>query len=62
LGLDNLDALVMIYKNWFDDARIDCKLTEKGIAKFFYAEEKLLDEHDKNYRNKATLRTSKKTL
>jgi hypothetical protein len=31
LGLDNLDALVMIYKNWLDDAWIDFKLAKKRI-------------------------------
>jgi hypothetical protein len=35
LGLDNLDALVMIYKNSFDDAWTDCKLVKEGITKYF---------------------------
>jgi hypothetical protein len=42
-----LDALVMIYKHWLDDARIDCKLAEKIITEFFCVKDKLFDEHDK---------------
>jgi hypothetical protein len=47
LGLDNLDALMMIYKNWPDNAWTNCKLIEEGITKYFCAKDKLFDEHEK---------------
>jgi hypothetical protein len=62
LGFDNLDALVMIYRNSFDDAWTNCKLAKEDITKYFCVENKLLDEYEKNFRNKVTLRTSKKAL
>jgi hypothetical protein len=62
LGLDTVDALVMIYKNWINDAQINCKLIGEGVTELFCVEDKLLDEHEKNFRNKVILRTSKKTL
>ncbi len=47
LGLDNLDALVMIYKNWLNDAQTNYNLTKEGVIKFFCVEDKLLDEYEK---------------
>jgi hypothetical protein len=41
-GLDTLDALVMIYKNWPNNAQTNCKLIEESVTKFFCAEDKLL--------------------
>jgi len=41
-----VDALVIIYKKWPNDARTNCKLTEKGITKYFCAKNKLLDEYE----------------
>jgi hypothetical protein len=35
LGFDNLDALVMIYKNWPDNAQTDYKVIEEGVVEFF---------------------------
>jgi len=52
----------MIYKNWPNDAQKNCKLTKEGITEFFCVEDKLLNEHEKNFRNKVILRTSKITL
>jgi hypothetical protein len=49
LGLDNLDALVMIYKNWLDNVETNCKVTEEGITKYFCAKDKPLDEHEKEF-------------
>jgi hypothetical protein len=62
LGLDNLDALVMIYKNWPNNAWTDCKLNEEGIMNFFVQKTNYLMNMGKNFMNKATLRMSKKTL
>jgi hypothetical protein len=47
LGFDHFDALGMIFKNKLDDARTNYKLVEEGVTKFFCAENKLLDEHEK---------------
>ncbi len=62
MGLDNLDALVMIYKNWPNNTWIDCKLNEEGIMNFFVQKTNYLMNVRKNFMNKATLRMSKKTL
>jgi hypothetical protein len=29
LGVENLDSLVMIYKNWLDDARVGCSFANE---------------------------------
>jgi hypothetical protein len=62
LGLDTLDALVMTYKNWPNNAQINCRLIGEGVIEFFCAKDKLLHEHEKNFRNNVILRTSKNTL
>jgi hypothetical protein len=61
LGFDNLDALVMIYRNSFDDAQIDCKLAKEGITKKIVQKTNYLMNMRKNFRN-ILLRMSKKTL
>jgi hypothetical protein len=45
LVLDNLDALVMVCKNWPDDAHVDCLLTfiEKNVVDYLYLEDALLE-------------------
>jgi hypothetical protein len=35
LGFTNLDALVMICKNWLEDARVGCHFTKKDVGEFF---------------------------
>ncbi len=49
LGFDNLDALVMICKNWPNDACTDCPFTfiEKNVANYLYLDDALLDDHEK---------------
>ena len=34
LGIENLDALVMIYKNWLDDLRDGCMFRRINVAKY----------------------------
>ncbi len=48
LGLDNLDALVMICKNWLDDACVGCPFIfiEKNVANYLYLEDALFDDHE----------------
>ncbi len=48
LGLDNLDALVMICKNWPDDACAGCifTFTEINVVDYFYSEDAHLDDHE----------------
>jgi hypothetical protein len=62
LGFDDLDALVMIYKNKSNDAQTDCKLVEECVIKFFCEKKNYLMNMRKNFKKKANLRTSKKTL
>lgn len=45
LGTENLDALVMIQKNWPFDARTDT-LSQKDVAQFFNDEAELLEIHE----------------
>jgi hypothetical protein len=35
-GLTNLDALVMIYKNWPKDALVGCHFAKKAIGVFYF--------------------------
>jgi hypothetical protein len=47
LGVENLDKLVMIYKNWLVDAWVNCKLgIGDKLGKFFVVEEMLLEENE----------------
>jgi hypothetical protein len=45
LGLTNLDALVMIYKNWPKDAQVGCHFTKKDVGEFFTFEANLFEAH-----------------
>jgi hypothetical protein len=49
LGFDNLDALVMICKNWLNDAHANCPFTftKKFMADYLYSKDALLDDHEK---------------
>jgi hypothetical protein len=52
LGLTNLNALVMIYKNWLEDAK------KKDVEEFFLLlKEMFLKSMKKNWTNLVTLRT-----
>ncbi len=47
LGVENLDKLVMIYKNWLVDVRVDYKLVVGDrLQEFFVAKETLLEENE----------------
>lgn len=37
VGLENLDALVMTYKNWLDNPRDRCVFPMSNVAKYFFA-------------------------
>jgi len=40
--MENLDSLVIIYKNWFNDDRVGCSFANVDINKFFAIEIYLL--------------------
>jgi hypothetical protein len=42
-GFTNLDALVMIYKNWPKDARVGWHFAKKDVGEFFTSETNLLE-------------------
>ncbi len=42
----NIDPLVMIYKNWLDDAKIGCLFATSSLKNFYFVEMELLDEHE----------------
>ncbi len=45
--MENLDSLVMIYKNWRNDARVGCNLAnEEDVTKSFTTEVDLLESHE----------------
>jgi hypothetical protein len=45
--VDNLEKLVMIYKNWLNDTRLDCIDIVQGFFKdFFEVEDALLDYNE----------------
>jgi hypothetical protein len=46
LGLENLDALVMIQKNWPSDARDGCTFKCEVVEEYFADEADLLDAHE----------------
>ncbi len=46
LGLTNLDALVMMYKNWPKDAQVDCHFAKKDVEEFFTFEANLFEAHE----------------
>ncbi len=47
LRVENLDKLVMIYKNWPIDAQVNCKLVVGDrLGKFFVAKDTLLEENE----------------
>jgi hypothetical protein len=41
-----LDASVTIYKNWTEDARVDCHFAKKDVGEFFTFEANLLEAHE----------------
>ncbi len=49
LGFDNLDALVMICKNWLDDEHAYCPFTftKKIMVDYLYSKDVLLNDHGK---------------
>jgi hypothetical protein len=38
LEVENLDSLLMIYKNWPNDARVGCNLANEDVTKPFTTE------------------------
>lgn len=48
LNVQNLDKLVMILKNWPNDARTNCSsLVVMGMVEFLKVEDKMLDDFEK---------------
>jgi hypothetical protein len=45
-GLTNLDALVLIYKNWPANAQVGCHFAKKDVEEFFTFEIDLLEAHE----------------
>jgi hypothetical protein len=45
LGLENLNNLIMIYKNWPSDARTDCILYEH-LAHYYSVEAEILEDNE----------------
>jgi hypothetical protein len=48
LGLDNLNVLIMIYKNLLDDACVDYLFIKEGVTNFIFFENALLVQHMKD--------------
>ena len=48
LGLENLNNLIMIYKNWPSDSRTDCKLYEH-LADFYSRKAAILEENEDEF-------------
>lgn len=46
--LSNLDILMMIYKNWPDDAQTNCELASGDVDDFFSKESDLLDDFEED--------------
>ena len=46
LGIENLDALVMIYKNWLDDPRDGCVFPRGNVAEYFNTKTDFLEAHE----------------
>ncbi len=44
-GLTNLDALVMIYKNWPKDERVGYHFAKKDVREFFTFKVNLFEAH-----------------
>lgn len=45
-SIDNLDALVMIYKNWPDDLRARCVSPRGNVAQYSNTKADLLEAHE----------------
>jgi len=41
-GVENLNSLVMIYKNWPNDVKVGCSLANDDVTKFFATKANLL--------------------
>ena len=48
LGLENLNNLIIIYKNWPSDSRTDCKLYEH-LADFYSRKAAILEENEDEF-------------
>lgn len=44
--MENLDSLMIIYKNWFKDGRVGCSFANVDINKFFAIKTYLLKFHE----------------
>lgn len=44
--MENLDSLVMIYKNWLDHVRVGCNFANENVTIFFVAEANFLESHE----------------
>jgi len=47
--VDNLEKLVMIYKNWLNDARLDCINITQGFFKDFFEVENVLLDYNEHF-------------
>ncbi len=46
LGVDNLNKLVMVLKNWLSDAKADCPCEGDFIDDFFKENTNIIEEND----------------
>jgi hypothetical protein len=46
LGMDNLESLVLISKNWPDETRNDTKLEENSLPHFLAVEDSIIDDNE----------------
>ncbi len=54
LGVENLDKLIIIYKNWPSNAQLHCKLVDGDkLVKLFVTENKLLEGNEDLLENQA---------
>jgi hypothetical protein len=58
--LNNLDALVMIYKTSLNNVNQNYPFIKQGVIKFFFAKDKLLGEHKMSYKSKVILKMNYK--
>ncbi len=44
--MEKLDSLVVIYKDWPNDARVRCNLTNENVSTYFAIKVDLLESHE----------------
>lgn len=46
LGTENLDNLVLILKNWPEDARTDCYIAKSRVEEFLMSEDNIIEDNE----------------